>query len=187
MIDHKLAGMILEVIKLGNPKLREVCDAVDLNTLQSDEMQRFIDDLISTMRDKNGAGIAASQVGVLKRIFIMECSDNPRYPDRDGFPLTVVINPSIKFIEKENQVDSWEGCLSIPGLRGKLSRFSKVELSGYDRDGNTLSKTLEGFEAVVAQHELDHLDGILFVDRMKDMKHLAYNTEYLKYWHEVEN
>ncbi len=173
--------MILPVLKMGNPKLREVCKEVQLDELQLDETQRFVDDLIETMRDENGAGIAAPQVGVLKRIFIMECLNNPRYPDNEEFPLTIVVNPTIEVIE-EDYLESWEGCLSIPGLRGMLPRHNRVTLSGYDKEGVEFSKVIEGFEAVVAQHELDHLDGILFIDRMKDMKYLAFTTEYQKYW-----
>lgn len=173
--------MVLDVIKMGNPILREVCQAIPLVDITNDELQTFIDDLIDTMRDKNGAGIAASQVGQLKRIFIMECDHNPRYPDRTDFALTVAINPTIKVVG-DAMVDSWEGCLSIPGLRGMLPRSAKVELSAYDRQGNRFVRTIEGFEAVVAQHELDHLNGTLFVDRMKDMKYLTFQDEYVKYW-----
>lgn len=166
---------------MGNPLLREKCQEVDIDTISSDELQNFMDDLIDTMRDEDGAGIAASQVGKLWRIFIMECDNNPRYPDKTGFPLTIVINPTIKIIGSD-KVDSWEGCLSIPGLRGRLPRAARVELSGYDRQGQSFTKVIQGFEAVVAQHELDHLNGVLFIDRMDDMSYLAFQEEYVKYW-----
>lgn len=171
---------MLEVIKMGHPSLREISAEVSIEEIQKPETQKFIDDLIATMKAENGAGIAAPQVGILKRIFIMECKNNPRYPDNDQFPLTTIINPEIKALTDET-IDSWEGCLSIPNIRGMLPRYKEIHLKGLDRNGSEYSKELNGFQAVVAQHELDHLDGILFIDRMKDMKHLSFLSEYLRY------
>lgn len=173
--------MVLDVLKMGNPLLREKCKEVDIDTISSDNSQSFIEDLIDTMRAENGAGIAAPQVGRLQRIFVMECDNNPRYPRKSSFPLTVMINPTINQLG-DALVDSWEGCLSIPGLRGMLPRAAKVELAGYDRYGQPFTKVIEDFEAVVAQHELDHLNGVLFLDRMDDMSYLTFQEEYVKYW-----
>lgn len=172
---------VLEVIKLGNPLLREVSQNVAMEELTSKEFQQFIDDLIETMRAADGAGIAAPQVGILKRVFGMEMKDNPRYPDKETFPLSVIINPEIEFLSKE-QTDSWEGCLSIPGIRGRLERFEHIKLTGLNRNGQKFETELNGFEAIVAQHELDHLNGILFIDRMDSMKTLAFQKEFETYW-----
>lgn len=175
---------LLQIIKMGNPILRKESQNVEKFQLNTDEYQRFIDDLIHTMRNANGAGIAAPQVGVLDRIFIMEMLDNPRYPNKESFPLLVAINPEITFLDTE-KTDSWEGCLSIPNIRGRLKRYKKILLKGLDRSGKPFEKKLEGFAAIVAQHELDHLNGKLLIDRMDSMETLTFQEEYDKYWHNI--
>lgn len=165
---------------MGNPVLREKCLPVAPDEIGSQDFQDFIDDLIETMQEEDGAGIAAPQVGLLKRLFVIEMDSNPRYPDQQNFPLTVVINPRIRRLSEET-TDSWEGCLSIPGIRGRLKRYQHVELSGLDRYGEKLQMVLDGFPAIVAQHELDHLDGILFIDRMDDLKTLSFESEFGKH------
>lgn len=172
---------VLKVIKMGNPRLREVSEQVGLEEIQTAEFQKFIDELVGTMRFQNGAGIAAPQVDVLKRVFTMEMGDNPRYPDRGTFPLYIVVNPEIEAIG-DTKVDSWEGCLSIPNIRGRLKRFERVKFSGLDRKGNHFEVQLDGFASVVAQHELDHLNGVLLIDRMDSMETLTFQDEYEKYW-----
>ncbi len=172
---------VLEVIKMGNPRLRQVCDAVSSSEINTPKFQGFLDNLIETQRAENGAGIAAPQVDVLQRVFTMEVADNLRYPDKETFPLYVAINPEIEFLSEET-MESWEGCLSIPGIRGQLPRYQKVLLKALDRYGAPFAVQLEGFAAVVAQHELDHLNGILLIDRMESMKTLAFQEEYEKYW-----
>ncbi|MDO6515666.1 peptide deformylase [Zobellia uliginosa] len=172
---------VLEVIKMGNPLLRKVSEAVDIDEIKSDDFQGFVDDLITTMRNKQGVGIAAPQVGVLKRVFTMEAKKNERYPDKKSFPLSVVINPTIETLSDE-MIDSWEGCLSIPGIRGRLKRYKTVKLSGYDIKGNRFEKVLDDFSAIVAQHELDHLNGVLLIDRMPSMETLSFQEEYDTYW-----
>jgi len=171
---------VLEVIKMGHPTLRKVSDPVASSSIALPKCQQTIDDLIDTMRSENGAGIAAPQVGLLQRIFIMEMIDNPRYPDKESFPLHVAINPNITPLT-EDKVLGWEGCLSIPDIRGRLPRHSHVLLSALDRHGQSYETELEGFAAVVAQHELDHLNGILFIDQMTSMQSLSFYTEYIKY------
>ena len=171
---------ILEVIKMGHPSLRKQSQEVG-DELASFEFQKFIDDLIQTMRYQNGAGIAAPQVNTLKRVFTMEMKNNPRYPDRNTFPLCTVINPEIEYID-DQLVDSWEGCLSIPNIRGKLKRYQHIVLKGLDRKGIPIEKKLDGFAAIVAQHELDHLNGVLLIDRMDSMETLTFQDEYEKYW-----
>jgi len=172
---------VLEVIKMGNPRLRQISEAVVVSDINTAKFQNFIDDLIETQRAEDGAGIAAPQVSVLERVFTMEVTNNPRYPGKETFPLYVAINPKIEFLSKE-LVDSWEGCLSIPGIRGQLARYKKVLLKALDRFGIPFEVQLEGFAAIVAQHELDHLNGILIIDRMETMQTLAFQDEYEKYW-----
>ena len=171
----------LEVIRLGNPKLREKAKPISMEELKSQEFQFFLDRLIETMRVNNGAGIAAPQVAVLKRFFVMEMDANPRYPEGDEFPLRIAINPELKLIGKP-QKDSWEGCLSIPDMRGKLLRHERVILTAQDRNGKPYREELGGFEAIVAQHEMDHLNGILFLDRMESMNTLTFTKEYSEFW-----
>lgn len=171
---------IRTIIKMGNPLLRKVSLEVNVENISSELIQNLIDDLIETMRNYKGVGIAAPQVGELKRIFIMEVDNNERYLN-ETFPLTVVINPIVDFVEDESQ-ESWEGCLSIPEIRGQLIRAKKVILSGIDRVGTQFKKELIGFPAVIAQHELDHLNGILFIDRMTSFETLSFLDEYNKFW-----
>ncbi|NNE78180.1 MAG: peptide deformylase [Pricia sp.] len=172
---------VLEVIKMGNPLLRNLSNNVSSKRIISEGFQNFIDDLIETMRSADGAGIAAPQVGISDRVFVMEMRNNQRYPDKENFPLRIVVNPEIKPLFTE-QLDSWEGCLSIPGIRGRLKRYHKIQLKGLDRNGEKFETELSGFAAIVAQHELEHLNGILFVDRMDSMHPLTFQDEYEKYW-----
>lgn len=171
----------LDVIKMGNPKLRQVSKEIPLETIPTAEFQQFLTNLISTMRMENGAGIAAPQVAVMERVFVMEMKDNIRYPDKESFPLYTAINPSIIALDEQMQ-DSWEGCLSIPNIRGKLKRHSHIELKAYDAQGNLYTQQLSGFAAVVAQHELDHLNGILLIDHMESMETLTFYEEFQEYW-----
>lgn len=163
----------LEVLKMGHPILREVCLNVEENVIYSEKFQIFLDELVATMRASDGVGIAAPQVGVLQRVFVIEVDDNPRYLNRDSFELLIIINPEVKILPGPT-VDSWEGCLSIPGIRGRLKRADRIELKGLDRNGKPYQRILTGFPAIVAQHELDHLNGILFIDRMTDLKSLSF-------------
>lgn len=170
-----------EVVKMGNPLLRETCKPVAGSVIMTEAFQLSLDTMIQTMREEDGAGIAAPQVGIRERFFSMEMKDNPRYPDKDSFLLCVAINPEITPIGT-GLIDSWEGCLSIPGIRGKLQRHQKVELQALDRKGKKYTRQLTGFEAVVAQHELDHLNGILFIDRMESLETLSFQKEYEDFW-----
>jgi peptide deformylase len=171
---------VLDVVKMGNPLLRKVSAPVG-EELKTAPFQQTIDDMVATMRFQNGAGIAAPQVGILKRVFTMEMVENPRYPDKNPFPLYIVINPEIEILD-ETLVDSWEGCLSIPNIRGKLKRYKRVLLKATDRNGKLFQEELDGFAAIVAQHELDHLNGTLLIDRMDSMETLSFQEEYEKYW-----
>jgi peptide deformylase len=138
--------------------------------------------MIETMRDGEGVGLAATQVHAAKRAFIIEVkSQNPRYPDRPSVPLMAIINPQI--VERSSDMDEeWEGCLSIPDLRGRVPRWQSLKLSGLDRAGQPINLSASGFFARVIQHELDHLDGVVFLDRMTDFSTLTHLREFQTYW-----
>ncbi len=172
---------VLEVIKMGNPLLRKVSEAVSIDEINTPDFQTFLDHLIATMHAHQGAGIAAPQVGVLKRAFAMEMAMNERYPNKEPFPLYTIINPEITPFSDE-KIPSWEGCLSIPNIRGRLQRHAEILLSGLDRNGHAFKTHLKGFAAIVAQHEVDHLNGILLIDQMESMETLSFQEEYEKYW-----
>lgn len=156
--------MVLDITQIGNPVLREHCREVLKEELQTREMQQFIDDLIATKRDANGAGIAAPQVGRALRIFVVEVKDNPRYPYKPETELTVCVNPEIDFLTEERYLN-YEGCLSIPDLRGKVPRCPHIRVKALDRHGEPFEIEVKGITAGTFQHEDDHLNGILFPDR----------------------
>jgi peptide deformylase len=136
--------------------------------------------MIETMYDYDGAGLAAPQVHVSKQIVVMEVSQNPRYPNAPAIPLTVYINPEITPLTEEMDED-WEGCLSVPGLRGRVPRYTKIRLRAYDRDGQRVDFVAEGFHARVIQHECDHLWGKLYIDRVRDTTSLTFMEEFMKF------
>ncbi len=172
---------ILKIAKMGNPILRKISEPVSQKEIQTPEFQRFLDDLIETMRDEDGLGLAAPQVHVSKQVVVIESLDDDRTPDAPPFPLLVLINPVFKYLSKELRT-GWEGCLSLDNLRGKVPRSRAVKLEALDRNGETIILDWEEFPAVVLQHEIDHLRGHLFVDRMKDMTTLTHLGEFHRYW-----
>ena len=156
---------VLSITTVGDPVLRERAQEVGHEELASDAVQGFIDDLIETKRAANGAGLAANQVGDLRRIAVVEVEPgNPRYPYKPPFPLTVLVNPELEPLGEET-IEVNEGCLSVPGLRGTLSRHAEVRVRFLDRDGERRELVARGLTAGTFQHEVDHLDGILFLDR----------------------
>jgi peptide deformylase len=157
------------ITQIGNPVLRQRAAEISREELLTGEMQQLIDDMIETKRGANGAGIAANQVNELKRIFVVENCQNPRYPYKPEYPLTVMVNPQVEFLT-EARFPNYEGCLSIPNLRGVVSRCPHVRVSGWDREGKPVLFEVKGISAGTFQHELDHLDGILFPDRVSDPK-----------------
>jgi peptide deformylase len=173
--------MILKVARLGHPVLRKVAAPVPADEIRSPETQRLIDDMVETMREYNGAGLAAPQVHVLKQICVIEVHGNPRYPDAPAIPLTVLINPVVTPLTEEME-DGWEGCLSVPDMRGVVPRFGSVRLEALDREGNRIDVVAKEFFARVIQHETDHLNGIVYVDRMRDLTTLTHLAEWNKYW-----
>lgn len=169
----------LEIVNIGHPTLREVATAVPKDEIKTAEVQQFIDDLITTKREANGAGIAANQVDNTWRIFVVEVGNNPRYPYKPDYPLTVMINPKITFLS-DARFENFEGCLSIPGLRGVVHRCPVVRVEGYNRMAEKVDFEVRGVTAGTFQHEDDHLDGILYTDKLVDTKSLCTWEEFSK-------
>jgi peptide deformylase len=172
--------MILKVARLGHPVLRKIAEPVPPEQITTPAVQQFIDDLIETMYEYDGAGLAAPQVHVSQQIVVMEVSQNPRYPHAPAIPLTVYVNPEITPLT-EMMDEDWEGCLSVPGLRGRVPRYTKIRLRAYNRQGKRADFVAEGFHARVIQHECDHLQGKVYLDRMRDTSSLMFIEEFMKY------
>ncbi|HEX4649588.1 MAG TPA: peptide deformylase [Steroidobacteraceae bacterium] len=161
---------VRRVLRMGEPLLRAVAAPV---TRFDAELAALVTDMDDSMRALSGAGIAAPQIGVSLRVVIFELKDNPRYPHLAPVPYTVLVNPVLTPLGEE-QEEGWEGCLSVPGIRGLVPRFRRLRYQGFDVDGAPIDRTVEGFHARVVQHEADHLDGILYPQRMRDLRHLGF-------------
>jgi peptide deformylase len=172
---------ILKVARLGHPVLRQKALPVSVGEIGSPEIQRLIDDMVETMREYIGAGLAAPQVHVLKQVCVIEVNENPRYPEAPAIPLTILINPVLTPLTEEME-DGWEGCLSVPDMRGMVPRYTSVRLDGYDREGRRIEGEAKEFFARVIQHESDHLHGMVYLDRMRDLSTLTHISEWKKYW-----
>ncbi len=168
-------GTMLKIAKLGNPILRKISAQIDPREIKSSEIQRLIDDMFDVMYDEPGIGLAAPQVSRSIQLVVMGCKGE------GGFPETVLINPTIVYYGPE-QVENWEGCLSVDGLRGKVTRPSLVRVKALDRKGKSLDFEATDLYAVCIQHELDHLIGKVFLDRMADMSTLTQLEEFSQYW-----
>ena len=155
---------------MGHPILRQVAVPV---TQFGAELRALIADMDETMRALHGAGLAAPQIGVSQRVVIFEVKENPRYPHVAPVPYTVLVNPELTPLGDETD-DGWEGCLSVPGMRGLVPRYSKLRYRGVDQNGAPLDRTVEGFHARVVQHEVDHLDGILYPQRIRDLRNFGF-------------
>ncbi|HSM13224.1 MAG TPA: peptide deformylase [Thermoanaerobaculia bacterium] len=175
MLSEVLAMATLPIVRLGHPALRTPSQPVAPERVPAREMQRLIDDMIETMRAAEGVGLAAPQVGFGLQLFVYEALD-PEDPSA-GIPLRVLINPMVE-PEPGEMVYDWEGCLSIPDLRGLVPRHPAVRVRGLDREGRALDYVAEGFEARIVQHEFDHLNGVVFLDRMRDLHSLAFYSEW---------
>lgn len=171
-----------KIAQIGHPFLREPAKPVPPDAIQSGWVQSLIDDLIETMRDANGAGLAATQVYEPWQICVMEVSENPRYPYKPTIPLTVLVNPRIEPLDPNERFDNFEGCLSVPNLRGVVPRFARIRLTGFDRTGAPLDLVYAGITAGTVQHEVDHLFGHLFVDRVEDPKTLTTWEQFHRYF-----
>ncbi len=162
---------VKRVLKMGDPLLYRVADpVVEFN---SSELDSLVTDMFDTMAALNGAGLAAPQIGVSKRVVIFGVEANPRYPEVEPVPTTVLINPLIEILPGESE-DGWEGCLSVPGMRGLVSRSVRLRYTGFNQSGTPIDRVAVGFHARVVQHECDHLDGILYPMRLKDMRLFGY-------------
>lgn len=159
--------MIREVLRMGDPRLLRVAQPV--TAFGTPQLAELVRDMRETMAHLDGAGLAAPQIGVDLRIVIFGISVNPRYPDAPAVPDTVLINPEIVPLSTEEEED-WEGCLSLPGLRGRVPRWRNLRYAGFDESGQRFERTVDGFHARVVQHECDHLDGILYPMRMPDLR-----------------
>jgi peptide deformylase len=171
---------ILKVARLGHPVLRQPARPLKVEEIRAPDTQRFIDDMIETMREYDGAGLAANQVHTLKQVCVIEVLGNPRYPEAPHIPLTVLINPVVTPLTDEME-EGWEGCLSVPDMRGRVPRFAEVRLECLDRDGQKVDLVAKEFFARVIQHETDHLKGIVYVDRMRDLSSLSHIAEWQRY------
>jgi peptide deformylase len=175
---------VLPIVRLGHPALRTPAIPVEPGRIREAAIQQLVDDLVETMHDSSGVGLAAPQVGVGFQVFVYAMAGHPerdpRHPRHADIPLHVVINPMITPHARE-LVSDWEGCLSIPDLRGMVPRHLAVRIQGLDRDGRPLDYVASDFEARIVQHEYDHLNGIIFLDRMRDLRTLGYSAEWSEY------
>jgi len=167
---------IRDILKMGNPDLLKVSEPVDF---KKDDLTTLIEDMKETMKVNDGAGLAAPQIGVFKRLVIFGFDTNDRYPEAGSVPFTVLINPIITPLSDE-QENGWEGCLSVPGLRGVVPRYTHIKYEGYDAEGNKIEREVEDFHARVVQHECDHLDGILYPMKIEDYRYFGFHEEIFK-------
>ena len=166
---------IKPVLRMGDPVLLQ--RAAPVEQFDTPELHALIRDMEDTMEAMNGAGIAAPQIGVSLRVVIFGVGANPRYPDAEEVPYTVLVNPELTPLDEEME-EGWEGCLSVPGMRGVVPRYSRLRYTGFDQYGNRIDRTVSGFHARVVQHECDHLDGILYPMRIRDFSRFGF-TEVL--------
>ena len=163
---------IREVLRMGDPRLLAVADpVVEFGT---PELADLLNDMQDTMLHLRGAGLAAPQIGIGLRVVIFGFDENSRYPEEDAVPFTVLINPELTALGEE-QDEGWEGCLSVPGMRGLVPRYRNLRYTGIDAQGNPIDRTVKDFHARVVQHEVDHLDGILYPRRIRDLTQFGFN------------
>jgi peptide deformylase len=170
--------MIRPILRMGDARLLQISQPVA--RFGTPELRTLIEDMFDTMQAADGAGLAAPQIGVPLRVVIFGSAHdapNPRYPDEPAVPRTILVNPVLRPLDDEMR-DGWEGCLSVPGLRGMVPRYSRLRYSGFDPDGGAIDRTVEGFHARVVQHECDHLDGVLYPMRVRDFSRFGF-TEVL--------
>ena len=161
------------ILQMGDPRLLAIARPVE--RFATPELRELVADMFETMKHANGAGLAAPQIGVDLQLVIYGYDDNPRYPDAPPVPRTVLINPVITPLGDE-EVDGWEGCLSVPGLRGLVPRWERIRYTGFDERGHPIAREADGFHARVVQHECDHLIGRLYPTRMRDLTQFGYTS-----------
>jgi len=164
---------VREILKMGDPRLLRIAKPVE--RFDTPEMRELIADMFETMKHANGAGLAAPQIGVDLQLVIYGYDNNPRYPDAPPVPRTVLINPVITPLDPA-EVDGWEGCLSVPGLRGVVPRWERIRYTGFDELGKPIDREADGFHARVVQHECDHLIGRLYPTRMRDLTQFGFTS-----------
>ena len=162
---------VREILRMGDSRLLRVAEPVD--TFDTPVLRDLLQDLRDTMAHANGAGLAAPQIGVNLQVVIFGVESNPRYPDAEAVPYTELINPTLYQLDGE-QEDGWEGCLSVPGMRGIVPRYKRLRYTGFDPQGNPIDRTVSDFHARVVQHECDHLYGVLYPMRMKDFRQFGF-------------
>ncbi len=166
--------MIRPVLRMGDPRLIE--KSAPVVAFDTPELHALIRDMEDTMRARNGAGIAAPQIGVQLQVVIFGTGSNPRYPDAEEVPYTILVNPVLEPQGSEME-EGWEGCLSVPGMRGIVPRHATIRYTGYDPFGGRIDRTVSGFHARVVQHEADHLQGVLYPMRIRDLRKFGFNEE----------
>ena len=162
------------VLRMGDPRLLEVSRPVE--RFDTAELRELLTDMQDTMHALNGAGLAAPQIGVPLRVVIFGMQSNPRYPDAEPVPFTVLVNPVLETLGDELE-EGWEGCLSVPGMRGLVPRYKRLRYRGFDASGHAIDRTVDDFHARVVQHECDHLDGVLFPMRVRDLRDFGFTEE----------
>ncbi len=165
--------MAIDVLKMGDARLLK--QAAPVTEFDTPELHELVSGMIDTMRSLNGAGLAAPQIGVGLQLVLFEVLENPRYPDVECIPLTILINPVLEPIGDEME-EGWEGCLSIPGMRGLVPRYTRLRYGGFDAYGNAIDREVGGFHARVVQHECDHLMGILYPMRISDLRDFGFSS-----------
>ena len=163
--------MVHPILKMGDPRLLKI--SAPVTAFDTAELHALVADLIDTMQAAHGAGLAAPQIGVPLRVVIFGFERNPRYPDAEAVPFTVLCNPVLTPLGTDMD-DGWEGCLSVPGLRGLVPRFRRLQYTGFDAYGAPIERTVDGFHARVVQHECDHLDGVLYPTRIRDLTQFGF-------------
>ena len=174
----------LNIAQIGHPILRNKTKDIPINDIKSDNTQKIIEKMIKTMRKHNGAGLAANQIYEPIRICIIEVLDNPRYKHLNTIPLKILINPKVIIKKDTATFNSYEGCLSVPNLRGKVKRYNSINVTYYTMDAKKITENIKGLESIVYQHEIDHLDGYLFTDKVEDNSTLVTYENYQKYYEE---
>lgn len=172
--------MILKVARLGHPVIRTPAAPVDPGQIGTPEFQRLLDDMVETMREYSGVGLAGPQVHVSLQVAVLEVDQHPRYPDMPPVPLTFLINPQLTVLDA-SMIEDWEGCLSIPEMRGKVPRFKQLRVTALGRKGEALDFVASDFHARVIQHETDHLKGEVYLDRMPNLRSLSHLAEWQRY------
>jgi len=172
------------IAQIGHPILRNKTKDIPINEIKSENTKKIIEKMIKTMRKHNGVGLAANQIYEPIRLCIIEVLNNPRYKNLNTIPLKILINPKIIIKKDTATFNSYEGCLSVPNLRGKVKRYNTINVTYYNMDAKKITEDIKGLESIVYQHEIDHLDGYLFTDKVEDNSTLVTYENYQKYYEE---